>query len=430
MKFDLITIFPEYFDSIFNFGVINRAKDDGLISIHTHDIRDYTSDKHRTVDDPPYGGGGGMVFKPEPVCKAIESAVDGDKKNLVILTSPHGQPLTTKLAKELGQYEQLVIVCGRYEGIDERIKELYIDKEISLGDFIISGGELAASAIVDAVARFIPGVLGNEMSPYNESFSSGLLEYPQYTRPEEYHDFKVPGVLLSGNHREIDLWRRRQSLNKTFKQRPDLLDQAHLTTDDYEYLDELKTQYPTDSRVYIALVHYPVYNKRLSVIATAFTNLDVHDIARAATTYGVKKFFLVHPIEEQQKLVRRVIDHWKTRSSLDFNPSRHEALKSVDIQSTLDDVKEEIKSIEGRAPKLIVTDARIRPDLTPYGELRDEIREGKDPYLILFGTGWGLTNEIIESSDYVLKPLRGLTDYNHLSVRSAASIILDRLLAE
>lgn len=430
MRFDIITIFPDFFRSPFEFGVIKRAQERGTVKIYTHDLRRYTCDRHRTVDDKPYGGGAGMVLKPEPMGKAIEDVKDVSMRSIVVLTTPQGERFNDKLARELATYEQIVIVCGRYEGVDERIREIYVDLEISIGDFIVTGGEYAASIIVDAVSRYHPAVLGNESSPDTESFSLGLLEHAQYTRPEEYRGLRVPQVLLSGNHREIEGWRRRDSLRRTYLRRPDLLESCRLSAEDYEFIKGLREEVRRNFRVYIALVHYPVYNRNFDVIKTAFTNLDVHDIARAARTYGVKGFYLIHPVEQQRKLVERVIAHWRSDLALEQNPSRFEALKCVVLKATLDEAVSEIKGIEGRKPKIVATDARYVEGAVGYGDLRRMIFESNESFLILFGTGWGLAKEVMESSDYVLKPISGYTDYNHLSVRSAASIILDRLLSE
>jgi tRNA (guanine37-N1)-methyltransferase len=430
MRFDIITIFPDFFRSPFEFGVIKRAQEKGIIRVCTHDLRSYTCDRHRTVDDKPYGGGAGMVLKPEPLGKAIEDVRDLSMRSIVVLATPQGERFDDKMARELAAYEQIVIVCGRYEGVDERIREIYVDREISIGDFIVTGGEYAAAVIVDAVSRYHPAVLGNENSSDTESFRLGLLEHAQYTRPEEYRGLRVPQVLLSGNHREIEEWRRRDSLRRTYLRRPDLLDRSSLSAEDYEFIKGLRDGILRNFRVYIALVHYPVYNKNLDVIKTAFTNLDVHDIARAARTYGVQRFYLIHPVEQQRKLVERVIAHWRSSSAMEQNPSRFEALRSVVLKATLEEAVSEIEGIEGRKPKIVATDARYMEGAVGYGELRRMIFENSESFLILFGTGWGLTKEVMGRADYILKPISGYTDYNHLSVRSAASIILDRLLSE
>ena len=430
MRYDILTLFPEFFESPFSFGILKKAQEKNLISINTHDIREYSEDKHKTVDDTPYGGGGGMLMKAGPVGSAIKDVKSNDSKSIVVLTTPDGEKFSDKTARELADYDQIVIVCGRYEGVDERIRELYIDREISIGDYVLSGGENAASIIVESVSRFIPGVLGNDQSPENDSFTQNLLEYPQYTRPEEFEGKKVPDILLSGNHTDIDEWRKKESIKKTFIKRPDLLDKALLSNKEIDQIKQLKEDSSPSFKAYIALIHYPVYNNRFKIINTAFTNLDVHDIARSATTYGIKRFYLVQPNLEQQKLVNRVLNHWIEGEGSSFNKSRSEALNLVELIDTVEDVVVEIEKKEGEKPVTIVTDARSTDNMIGFSELRELIfKESQKPYLILLGTGWGLAKEIMESADYTLKPVSGYTNYNHLSVRSAAAVILDRLLS-
>lgn len=213
MRFDVVTIFPNMFVSPFADGVIKRAVDKGIVEIRCHDIRSHAADRHRTVDDTPYGGGPGMVLRPEPLARAIEAVPVIDGRRSVVLLTPRGEKLTQQAVRELSTYDQLVLICGRYEGIDERIVELFVEREVSIGDYVLSGGELPAMVVIESVARLIPGVLGNEESLREESHEGGVLEYPQYTRPAEFRGLKVPDVLLSGNHEEIRKWR----LGKTKK---------------------------------------------------------------------------------------------------------------------------------------------------------------------------------------------------------------------
>ncbi len=240
MKFDILTLFPAMFDGPFAESIIKRAVEDGLIEIRLHNIRDYAFDRHKTADDYPYGGGAGMVMKPEPLAACIEKVKEERPAARVILTTPQGRPFNHALAEELAREDELLIICGRYEGVDERVRELSVDDEISLGDFVLTGGEIAAMVLVDAVSRLIPGVLGCGDSATGDSFSDGLLEYPQYTRPAEYRGLAVPEVLLSGNHQEIANWRRRMALQRTWERRPDLLAAARLTDADRKYLRQLE----------------------------------------------------------------------------------------------------------------------------------------------------------------------------------------------
>ncbi|MBV9211299.1 MAG: tRNA (guanosine(37)-N1)-methyltransferase TrmD [Acidobacteria bacterium] len=230
MRFDIITIFPDFFRAAFDFGIIRRAREAGLIEITAHDLRRWTHDRHRQVDDRPFGGGDGMVLKPEPIFDAVEELTGArergsfDKRTRVVLLSPQGRVLTQALAQELAdEAESLVLICGRYEGVDERVAEHLVTDEISIGDYVLSGGEPAAVVLVDAVARLVPGALGSETSALNESFSEGTLDYPHYTRPPEFRGMRVPEILLSGHHGEIEKWRRARALEKTKRNRPDLL---------------------------------------------------------------------------------------------------------------------------------------------------------------------------------------------------------------
>jgi len=223
MKFHILTLFPEMFSGVLSLGVTGRAVESGILDVTLYNIRDYTTDKHRSVDDAPYGGGAGMVMKVEPITRCIEAVRENAPDARLLLASPGGKPFDQKMAGELAADGEVIILCGRYEGIDERIKELFSATEFSIGDYVMTGGEIAAMTVLDAVARLIPGVLGSDESAGEESFSEGLLEYPQYTRPPEFRGMKVPGILLSGNHSEIARWRREKSLQKTRSVRPDLL---------------------------------------------------------------------------------------------------------------------------------------------------------------------------------------------------------------
>ncbi len=240
MKIDLLTLFPGMFHGPFSESILKHATDKGLIDVDIHNIRDFAMDRHRVTDDYPYGGGDGMVMKVEPLAACIEAVKSRRPSSRVLLTTPRGKLLNQAMARELSGEDGLIIICGRYEGIDERVRELFVDTEISIGDFVLTGGEPAAMVIVDAVARLLPGVLGSDESAENDSFSNGLLEYPQYTRPPEFRGLTVPPVLLSGNHREIARWRRRESLRKTFVMRPDLLETDVLGSDDISFLRELR----------------------------------------------------------------------------------------------------------------------------------------------------------------------------------------------
>lgn len=241
MKIDYLTLFPEMFDGVLNHSILKRAQDKNIIEVNTVNFRDYAENKHNQVDDYPYGGGQGMVLKPEPVFNAMQDLKRTDKTR-VILMCPQGRPFSQAIAKELSEAEHIVFICGHYEGYDERIRENLVTDEISMGDYVLTGGELPAMTMTDAIVRLIPGVLGNEQSHQDDSFSDGLLEFPQYTRPREYKGMTVPDVLLSGNHANIEKWRHEQKLIRTLHKRPDLLEKYQLSDKDKEFLESYKNQ--------------------------------------------------------------------------------------------------------------------------------------------------------------------------------------------
>jgi tRNA (guanine37-N1)-methyltransferase len=241
IRFDVLTLFPDMFQSPLGSSVFKKAIDRGIIRVLIHNIRDFTTDKHRVVDDSPYGGGSGMVMKAGPVVEGIEQLKATDGSPRVILMTPQGVPFDHNEARRLSTYDHLLFVCGRYEGIDERVRD-YVDEELSIGDYILMGGELAVMVVIDAVSRFVPGVLGSEESVLEESFVDALLEYPQYTRPRVFRGKKVPEVLISGNHRQIARWRRREALRRTLLRRPDLLERANLPEEDLVLLGEVKAE--------------------------------------------------------------------------------------------------------------------------------------------------------------------------------------------
>jgi tRNA (guanine37-N1)-methyltransferase len=246
MQFEVFTLLPEVFPPYLESSILQRAQQRGLLHVHVHNIRDYTHDKHHTTDDTPYGGGGGMVMKPEPVFEAVESVLEissrqtPDKPVPVILLTPQGRVFTQRVAEELSGHERIALLCGRYEGVDERIREHLVTDEISVGDYVLTGGELPALLLIDAISRLLPGVLGDPTGAEDDSHSMGLLEYPHYTRPPEYRGWQVPDVLLSGDHGKVDKWRREQALLRTYTRRPDILEKAELSEQDRKFVESLK----------------------------------------------------------------------------------------------------------------------------------------------------------------------------------------------
>lgn len=258
MQFEVFTLLPEVFPSYIDTSIIKRARERGLITVRVHNIRDYTHDKHHMTDDTPYGGGGGMVMKPEPIFEAIESVlgvnasfddnleereVSAQDVNIpIILLTPQGRVFNQSIAQELSQHDRIVLICGRYEGFDERIREHLVTDEISIGDYVLTGGELPALIMIDSISRLQPDVLGDPTGAQDDSHAMGLLEYPHYTRPPEFRGWKIPEVLLSGAHAKIDKWRREQALLRTYKKRPDMLEKADLSKEDKKFLEKLKNE--------------------------------------------------------------------------------------------------------------------------------------------------------------------------------------------
>jgi len=462
MKFTVITILPELIEPALAAGVVGRAREAGVITVETVNPRDFTTDRHRTVDDTPYGGGPGMVMKAEPLLAAIATGARGTESAAAhdvpqrlgpahrILMTPAGVPLTQARVRELSGLPHVVLVCGRYEGIDERVIELAIDEQLSIGDYVLSGGELAALVLIDAVARFVPGVLGEATSVDDESHSAGLLEYPQYTRPlkltveslEQTVEprkpgdapgdpsgssdpvvHEVPAILTSGNHAAIAAWRRRQAIERTAQRRPDLFARFRPTPADRKLLPP-----PLRARAHLALVHHPVVDRTGAVITTALTNFDIHDLARSSLTYGLAGYHIVTPITSQRDKAAHIAKLWIDDAQ---GEHRARALRLVRTAASIEAVIEALTAEHGIAPMVVATSARASsfpeiPRRSPSA-LFAEASASSAPLLILLGTGWGLAESLIPSVSHMLAPIEGASEWNHLSVRSAGAVLLDRL---
>jgi tRNA (guanine37-N1)-methyltransferase len=472
MRFTVVTILPELIEPALTAGVVGRAREAGVITVDTVNPRDFTTDRHRTVDDTPYGGGPGMVMKAEPLLAAIAQASarphDGaaDPHAHRILLTPAGTPLTQARVRALAALPHLILVCGRYEGIDERVIELAIDEELSIGDYVLSGGELGALVVIDAVSRFVPGVLGEATSVDDESHSAGLLEYPQYTRPLKLVvaasapespavgtvtseiaapgtsassgseppvaepaavatpvTRDVPAILLSGNHAAIASWRRGQAIERTAGRRPDLLARFVPTAADRKLLPP-----PLRARTHLALVHHPVVDRTGAVITTALTNFDIHDLARSSLTYGLAGYHIVTPITSQRDKAAHIARLWIEDAQ---GEHRARALALVRTAESIAAVIDELTAAHGIAPLVVATSARhdsfaAVPRRSP-SDLRAEASTNPAPVLILLGTGWGLAEALIPSVSRMLTPIDGASAWNHLSVRSAGAVLLDRL---
>jgi tRNA (guanine37-N1)-methyltransferase len=387
-----------------------------------------------------------MVMKPEPLLAAIAAAAaqhPGVPAHRVLLT-PVGRPLDQAAVRALAARPHLVLVCGRYEGVDERVIEEAIDEEISIGDYVLSGGELGALVLLDAVARLVPGVLGEPASATDESFSDALLEYPQYTRPLRLAERQVPDVLTSGNHAVIASWRRARSLERTALRRPELFDRHRATAAERKLL-AAQPRLDVAARTYVVLVHHPVLDKTGATVTSSVTNFDIHDIARSTRTFGLAGYFLVTPVAAQQDKIRHIARMWQEQVELDHRSSALELVRPMPtleaaiaaVAATMPAAMPAAMPAEGQGassparPRLVATSANPRsfpaiPHLTSRA-LISQARADDRPIVLVFGTGWGLAETLNPLIEQVLSPIDGRPEWNHLSVRSAVAITLDRL---
>lgn len=413
MRIDILTIFPSLFDSFLGESLLAKAIEKKIVDVRIHDLRGWSKDKHRKVDDAPFGGGAGMVMTPQPIADALEELTkEGAVKK--ILLSPRGKLFTQEKARELSSLDRIILVCGKYEGVDERIGRHYVDEEISIGDYILNGGEVAAMALVESLFRLLPGAIGKKESHETESFDEGLLEYPQYTRPEEFRGESVPEILLSGHHEKIKKWRREKSLEVTKSVRPDLLEKR-----------EGKKAGKAEIKFSIALVHSPVVGKSGETMVSSITTLDIHDMARIGKTYGAKAVYIVTPVLDQKLMVERIKGHWLNDEALQAGVRRVAALSLINVVPSVEEAVLDAKK-RAKVVKLLATSAAGDAGFISPGGFATVANEA-DEWIIMFGTAYGLAPELLEKADCRLAPVLGKGEFNHLPVRAASAIILDRL---
>ena len=421
VKIHILTLFPEMFKGFLSESIPFIAQEKGQLSVNLVDIRDFSEDKHRKVDDYPYGGGAGLVMKPEPLASAIDSVSQTSDISLpVIYFTPQGRLLSQKTVREYLHSPEIVIVCGHYKEIDQRIREKYITDEISIGDYVLSGGELPAMVFTDAIARLLENVISDPESALTDSHENGLLGYPCYTRPYDFRGMKVPDVLVSGHHKEIDKWLKQKAIELTQKVRP-------------EFLVSVSTEYNLSQKktnVYLGLVHYPVYNKAGETITSGITNLDLHDISRSAMTYDIQRFFIIHPNDRQKEIFEHILAFWKTDIAAIYNQHRVDALSVIGFSKSINDTINFIKNQENNEPIIVTTTARHLDNQVSFEKIKKMIEIAERPILLLFGTGNGLHDDTHKQADFVLNSIKQKANYNHLSVRSAVAIVLDRLFSE
>ena len=425
MIFNVLAVFREIFRTPLKYGILSKAIKTNKVTVNLYSYSDFLKNNER-LDDGQYGGSSGMIIAYDKASRAIDTIKRNNPKTLIIFLTPKGQPLNNKLVSRLAKAKNLTLVCGRYEGFDQRLIDNYADIELSVGDYVMSGGEIAALTVIDSVSRMVDGVVGKKESVKKDTFQNSLLKNPVYTRPVVFKKKKVPKVLISGNHTRIKKFNRDSSLIETLKKREDLLEDAHLDITEREELKEIKAQ-GIKSNLYLALVHHPINNINGEVIKTSLTNLDIQDIARSCKTYGIQKYFITHPVKEQRALAESVLNYWDNNQNKRNKNSKHNAMELIEIKKNINEAIRSIKLTHKKRPKIVATDARIMHNMVNYSQLRDVIKADSGPFLFLFGTGWGLTKEVLDSADYIVKPVGSYHQYNHLSVRSAVAIVLDRL---
>lgn len=428
MNISILTVFSELYDTFLQTSLIGRAQNKGIVNINASSFFKYVVPKER-IDAPIIGHGSGMVIRPD----VIEAAVT-DKENqfgpaFKIFFSPQGrkldQPLLQELADKLKTVNHVMLIASRYEGMDARVEQEYADEIISVGDFVVMGGDVPAMLFLEGLLRLIPGVVGKQESIEQESFSGPFVDFPVYAPPAEWKGMQVPDVLKSGNHGAIKKWRMDKAIQKTMSHHFEWMRTYPL---DKAQIAAIKPYIPPH---YVTLQHGDVLvgdNGASKPGATSVTSIDVHDIARASKTYGIEQFFITTPLVDQQKIVRTMLDFWQTGVGSDYNPSRHKAVNLVEIQANIDGVLAAIEAREGVKPLLVATSARIDEKTDRHITFFDQekVFAAQRPILFVFGTGKGLTDQLMSRCDYILVPVRGFSDFNHLSVRSAVAIILDR----
>ncbi len=426
MRITTLTLFPSLYEPFFSTSIIARAIQSGIVSLTTDDLFSYAEPKKR-IDRPTFGPGTGMLLRPEVIQRAIEAQEATHGPAYKIFFSPKGktldQPLVESLAKTLQHKKHILCVPSRYEGMDARVEEEYADCLLSIGNYVLMGGDLPAMVLMEAMLRFVPGVVGKEESVQEESFSGPFLDYPEYTAPVEWHGKEVPEIVRSGNHAAIEKWRKEQAVKESVRSHFGWV-RSHLYRK--EDISLAKDQIPAH---YVILMHDHVMLGQGRVGTSSVTSLDIHDIARSSCTYGITKYFMVTPLEDQQRIIETFLEFWRSDVALDYNPQRHEALKGLAYVDTLDAALKEIENDTGKKPLIIATSAK-RHEEVPSISYYDQglVWQEDRPVVILLGTARGLASEVLARCDYLLGPVEGFSSFNHLSVRSAAAIILDRWL--
>ncbi len=426
MRISIATLFPGLYEPFLHTSLIERAVEAGKISFSLENMFSLCAPKER-LDSPTFGHAAGMLLKPEIIEKAIVQQEAAHGPAYKIFFSPQGkkldQPMLAKLAQVLQEKKHVMLIPARYEGMDTRVEEAYADCLLSIGDYVLMGGDLPAMVLVEGMLRLIPGIVGKQESVEQESFSGPFVDHPAFTAPVVWKGREVPEIVRSGNHAAIVAWQRAEAARNTVLHHFEWL-RSHVTKKDDK---ELAARYIPPH--YAILMHSAVMLPNDGEGTSSVTSLDIHDIARSARSYGVKKYFIVTPLADQQKIVRKLLHFWKTEVGIDYNPERHEALRSVELVSTLEEALAHIEADTHKKPLLMATSAK-RHEHGRSITYRDQEKVWvlDRPVVILFGTARGLSPALVERCDFLLGPVEGFSDFNHLSVRSAAAIIFDRWL--
>lgn len=435
MQISIVTLFPSLYQSFIKTSLIDRAIKNGQISISFSNLFDFVEAKQR-IDGPTYGHNSGMLLKPTVVEKAINKEESLYGSAYKIFFSPHGRRLDQNLLKQILLDAQgknhIMMLPARYEGMDSRVEDYYSDIIVSLGDFVLMGGDIPAMACIEGLLRLIPGIVGKQDSVEKDSFSDCLVDYPEYTSPEEWQGLKVPEIIKSGDHQKIADWQKKEAIKRTVFGHFDWL-KTHLNTYT-EDQDKLKLEVAKKIVAhYVVLMHDQIMLENGREGTSSVTSIDVHDIARSSATYGVKKYFIVTPLEDQQKIIAKLLSFWESSVGINYNSHRHEAMSKVVLVSTLAEAISFIKSSEllDLEPVLITTAAKkhyqFKSKIINYFD-QEKVWSLKRPVVLIFGTARGLSDNLIDKADFLLRPVEGFSKFNHLSVRSAVAIVLDRWL--
>lgn len=428
MNISIVTLFSELYQPFLQTSLFKKATEKGILSFTVKTLFEYVQPKER-IDGPTFGHNSGMLIRPEVIERAVDDLDAKFGKSFKIFLSPQGMKLTQPFSKDLwakiSKYDHVMFVAGRYEGIDARAEVEYADAIISVGDVVLMGGDIPVMMVMEAVFRHMPGIVGKQESVDLDSFSGSLVDYPEFTKPVDWKGHIVPEILRSGDHKAIEVWRKEQAVALTVHKHFDWLRSSSVSDQDKVLANKFIPKH------FIALMHTGIVLKDGRVGTTSVTSIDVHDIARSSATYNVQDYFVVTPLIDQQKIVKTILDFWQEKElGMEYNRHRYEAISRVHVVEQLAHVVEKIEKKTGKKPIIIGTSARFKKGIEKMISYHDQAKVWAHdrPVLILLGTGHGMGQELLDQCDYFLQPLQGFATFNHLSVRSAAAIILDKWL--